>query len=465
MNGTPRLDPDRFFDACEPTRTLNLANRKANDYQYYIDFTSVRGSEIIRRLKRTIKSKANTTQPSCQLFTGHIGCGKSTELRKLQVDLEQEGFHVIYFESTDYLEMSDVDITDILLAIARQVASSLKDVDIDLEPPFFIRLFQDIAEGIKSLEIKDFKFSAGLLEINSQAKDSQDVRTQLRRKLVPQTEGIFKALNEQVLGQATNLLITKGKKGLVVIVDNLDRIDNRVKEGIKRTQPEYLFIDRGDRLAELNCHVVYTIPLVLRYSAELTNLRNRFGRPQNLPMVRVQQKDGIDDPKGISLLQQMVMARAFPQVPQEELLTPELVSQVFEQTETSSISKTFSNNEILCKLCRLSGGHVRNLLRILYACLRDEDPPVSEACLNRIIQEYQDDLFNGIEPDDWNLLYQVAQDKKVSGEEKYQRLVQNLWVLEYQDDQGKSWHDIDPILRETDFFQSLWETKSSSKPS
>ena len=458
MNGTPRLEPDRFFDACEPTRTLNLANGKSNDSRYYIDFTPVRGSEIIRRLKRTIEIKAKNNQPSCQLFTGHIGCGKSTELRRLQKELEREGFHVVYFESTDDLEMSDVDITDILLAIARQVASSLKEIEIDLEPQFFIRLFNGIAEAIKSLEIK-LSFLEGLIEITRQAKDSPDVRTQLRQKLGPQTEGILKALNEDVLGKATHLLINeRKKKGLVVIVDSLDRIDNRVREGIKRTQPEYLFIDRGDRLAQLNCHVVYTIPLVLRYSSELNTLINRFGRPQYLPMVRVQWKDRSDDPKGMSLLQQMVMARAFPQVPKEQLLIPELVSQVFEQTESLSTTKTLSTNKILCKMCRLSGGHVRNLLRILYACLRDEDPPLSDACLNRIIQEYQDDLVNGIEPDDWNLLYQVNQNKKVSGEEKYQRLVQNLWVLEYQDEKGKSWHDIYPILRETDFFRSLRET-------
>ncbi len=459
MKETPRLDPDHFFTACEPTRTLNLANRKGNDDRYYIDFTPVRGSQIIRRLKRTIERKAKSNQPSCQLFTGHIGCGKSTELRRLQKELEDEGFHVVYFESTDDLEMSDVDITDILLAIARQVASSLKDVDIDLQPPFFIKLFKSIAETIKSLKIK-VSFLEGLIEINRQAKDSPEVRTQLRQKLAPQTEGILNALNKDVLGKATDRLIgEKRKKGLVVIVDNLDRIDNRVKEGFKRTQPEYLFIDRGDRLAQLNCHVVYTIPLVLRYSSELNTLINRFGRPQHLPMVRVQWKDGSDDPKGMPLLQQMVMARAFPQVSREELLSPELVSQVFEQTETSSTTQTFRTNEILCKMCRLSGGHVRNLLRILYACLTDEDPPLSDACLNRITQEYQDDLFKGIDPDDWKWLYQVAQDKKTSGEKKYQRLVHNLWILEYQDDNGENWYDISPILRETDFFRSLRETK------
>ncbi len=465
MKGTPRLDPDRFFAACNPTLTLNLANRKANDYRYYIDFASVRGSPIIRRLKRIIESNEKSNQPSCQLFTGHVGCGKSTELQRLWKELEDEGFHVVYFESTDYLQTSDVDIIDILLAITREVANSLKKVDIDLEPPFFIQLFNSVTEAIKSLEFK-VSFLEGLIEITRQAKDSSDVRTRLRQKLGPQTAGILTALNKEVLDKANDLLINeRGQKGIVVIVDNLDRIDNRVREGLKRTQPEYLFVDRGDRLAQLNCHVVYTIPLVLRYSPELANLIQHFGRPQYLPMVRVQSKDGIDDDEGMSLLQQMVMARAFPEVPKEELLSLELVSQVFEQTETSSTTTTFSTNEILCKLCRLSGGHVRNLLRILRACIVDEEPPLSKACLNRIIREHQADLVNGIEPEDWNWLYQVAQDKKVSGEEKYQRLVQNLWVLEYQNKEGESWHDIYPVLRETDFFQSLKETKSSSKQS
>ena len=65
--------------------------------------------------------------------------------------------------------MSDVDITDILLAIARQVASSLKQVEIDLEPPFFIQLFNGIAETNKSLQIREIKasFLEGLIEMGA----------------------------------------------------------------------------------------------------------------------------------------------------------------------------------------------------------------------------------------------------------------------------------------------------------
>lgn len=129
------LDFLRFFDACDPSKTLAIANPE--DRQYYIDFASVRGGKIIEALQRTIVLRSRLNQPTCQLFTGHIGCGKSTELRRLQADLEAQGFHVVYFESTQDLDMADVDISDILLAIIRQVTESLADVGIQLKPRYF----------------------------------------------------------------------------------------------------------------------------------------------------------------------------------------------------------------------------------------------------------------------------------------------------------------------------------------
>ena len=39
-----------------------------------------------------------------------------------------------------------------------------------------------------------------------------------------------------------------GKKGLVVLVDNLDRLHSRRREGNGKSQAEYLFGERGDEL-------------------------------------------------------------------------------------------------------------------------------------------------------------------------------------------------------------------------
>lgn len=50
----------------------------AEDREYYIDFATVRGDKVIDKLKRTI-TRLSPNQPTCQRFTGHIGCGKSTD--------------------------------------------------------------------------------------------------------------------------------------------------------------------------------------------------------------------------------------------------------------------------------------------------------------------------------------------------------------------------------------------------
>ncbi|MGK7915952.1 MAG: hypothetical protein AB4038_10455 [Prochloraceae cyanobacterium] len=84
-----KLDLTRFFKASNPTRTLDLS--KAEDRQYYIDFSSVRGTNIINELRRTIMFSGD--EPTCQLFTGHIGCGKSTELSLLKRELDEKDFH------------------------------------------------------------------------------------------------------------------------------------------------------------------------------------------------------------------------------------------------------------------------------------------------------------------------------------------------------------------------------------
>ncbi len=118
------LDFNKFCDACNPSHSLMLEN--AEDMRYYIDFAAVRGGKIINILKRTI-TRVSPDKRTCQLFTGHIGCGKSTELSRLQKELTDEGFHVVYLESTKDLDEMDLDLTDIMLAIARRVTQSLEE--------------------------------------------------------------------------------------------------------------------------------------------------------------------------------------------------------------------------------------------------------------------------------------------------------------------------------------------------
>ncbi|MDY6781090.1 MAG: AAA family ATPase [Cyanobacteriota bacterium] len=433
------LDPVKFFNACNPSKTLNID--RAEDYSYYIDFSPVRGPNAIQRLRRTIVHQPDET--TCQLFAGHIGCGKSTELFRLKSELEQQGFHVVYFESSADLDMADVDVSDILLAIARQVTGSLEAANIHLKPGYLLNLFSEVADFLQTpIEFSaeaSVSFPLKLGKITAKTKDSPKLRSQLRQYLEPRTAGILEAINQEILGRATELLKQRGQKGLVTIVDNLDRVDlSRKASG--RSQPEYLFVDRGEQLKRLNCHVVYTIPLVLIFSNELSPLINRFGiKPIVLPMVAATERDGSDCQEGMKLLRQMVLARAFPHLQPEKRL--DAIAQVFDAPET------------LDRLCRISGGHARNLLILLYSCLQEEDPPIQKDCLERAIREHRDDLIAAISDSEWALLHQIVeQGDNVQGEEEYQILLRSLFLLEYRDKEGR-WFGVNPAIAESKKFQ------------
>ncbi|MEH2147660.1 P-loop NTPase fold protein [Nostoc sp.] len=431
-----KLDLVRFFQACNPSKTLVVS--KPEDRQYYIDFSKVRGAKIIEELGRTITRLA-PEQPTCQLFTGHIGCGKSTELLRLKAELEQQGFHVVYFESSQSLDMADIDVTDILLAIAREVSQSLEAIKINLKPGFFKNLFTEISELLQTpIDIGvEAELSVGIGKITAKTKDSPKLRSQLRQYLEPRTNGILESINKELLKPARDKLKQQSKKGLVVIVDNLDQVHNVFRPS-GSYQPEYLFVERGEQLNQLSCHVVYTIPLVLIFSNSLGRLTNRFGiDPKVLPMVPVKSQDDSQFLQGIMLLQQMVMVRAFPGVSWEQ--SQHLITELFDSPDT------------LERLCLVSGGHLRNLLMLLFRCIQQEDPPLSRECVNRVIKQRRNELTLAITPDEWELLREVAQEKSLRGHERYELLLRSMFVFEYRDEDS-SWFDINPILAEAKEF-------------
>jgi hypothetical protein len=441
------VDLRKFFQATDPGKALAVDNPE--DKKYYIDFSSVRGGEIIKKLKQKI-TFFSPDAPTCVLFTGHIGCGKSTELMRLKRELEQEGFHVVYFESSEDLEMTDVDISDVMLAIARRVSQSLDKLLLG-EPSRLKELLQGAAKMLNSdvtgmkfkvpgvgdvgviSEKEKFSLAFGIGEITTKAKSDATLREKLNQYLGPQKTQLLEAINQELLEPAIASLKQQGKKGLVVIVDNLDRLDSRQKP-FGRPQQEYLFVDQGEYLTKLNCHLVYTMPLALKFSNDYGNLTQRFEEPRVLPMVPVQLRDGSECDAGMELLRQMILARAFPDLD--------------EQKRLNNITEIFDSSKTLDRLCRVSGGHVRDLLRLLNTWIMEEmELPLSGATLEAVIRARRNEMTMPISDDEWELLRQVRQRKKVSGDDGYQTLIRSRLVFEYRDS-GESWFDINPILAE-----------------
>ena len=448
-------DIRQFFQNTNPSKTLVAGDPE--DQKLYIDFSSVRGGTIIQELRDNI-SFFSPDEPTCVLFTGHIGCGKSTELLRLKAELEQDGFHVVYFESSEDLEMADVDIGDVLLAIAKRISESLEAANVTPAATGFRALLDTTLKvlqtevGVKGsvnvfgnklgmdTDKREVSLSAGIAELTVVAKNDQDLRDRLNQFLGPQKTKLLDAINQELILPAIVQLKQQGKKGLVAIVDNLDRIDTQTKT-FGRPQQEYLFIDQSECLTKLQCHVVYTMPLALKFSNEYGMLQQRYETMKVLPMVPVQFQDGRVCDEGMALLRQMVLARAFPN------LDPE--------TRLARIGEIFAATESLDRLCQMSGGHVRDLLRMLHDWIRKgRELPLKAEVLEEVLRSRRNDMVLSLTDDEWELLRQVRQRKKVAGEQNYQTLIRSRLVFEYHD-RGEIWFDINPTLLESRELQGL----------
>ena len=454
------IDISQFAKAIDPSRTLVVSD--PDDREYYIDFASVRGGAIVEKVRNRI-AKLSPDDPTCSLFSGHIGCGKSTELQNLKEQLEAEGFFVVYFASTDDLEVSDVDIIDVLLVIAKQISEQLDALDaLEIPAPGLRGLLKRTADilnteidvsgklGVGDVKIGDVKvggaqvgfdtgkravtLGAGIGSLTVKAKGDAGLRAKLNQYLGPQKIELLNAINAELLEPAIAQLKARGYRGLVAIVDNLDRIDRSIK-AFGKGQQEYLFVDQGSYLNELNCHTIYTMPLSLMFSSEYGNLTQRFPHaPERLPMVRIAMREGGENASGLEKLKQMVLARIFPMSNETE--------------RRSRVGEIFAEVETFDRLCRLSGGHVRGLLKLMLQWIEEEmQLPLTADSLEGAVREQCDNETCSVSDAEWELLARVRETQEVSDDEGYEKLIRSRIVFEYRDKRG-SWYAVNPILLE-----------------
>lgn len=229
------ISPQDFYRATNPTKALDLS-QGASDRLYYIDFSEVRGGQVIEEL-RTAIAWAEATDYKCELFTGHIGCGKSTELLCLKQKLEDDGFHVVYFVSDEDLDMGDAEITEILLAIARQVSESLEQdkavsgkVWKTLQGAKKLLLSDVLKFNVETGEIPvlgkigvgwdgredgqdEMSLSTFIGNISTTTRKNRDLRDRLREFLEPKSEKVIDVLNDGLFAPVGEKLREAGKAG------------------------------------------------------------------------------------------------------------------------------------------------------------------------------------------------------------------------------------------------------------
>src|SRR5215203_78210 len=440
MMKLPAATLEDAFNACDPAQPLAAGDER------YVDLALGRGNDgnaVIQCCRRITRSE----RPLVQLFAGHRGCGKSTELRRLQKALEEAGYLVAYIEADTDIDLEDTEPTDILLSLIRSLDLSLRKLEIEVSDKHLEDCMQWFAEVVLEktdrteieAEVRSeaevsggFPLFAKLLaRFSGWIKTGTESKKQVRQNLDPQLSQLL-SRGKLFVENARLEVQKKKKKDLVLIVDSLDRIALRnLNDG--RTSHEVLFIERGNLLYGLGCHMVVTVPISLLFSSKASNLGAIFPDRHILPMVKIAERQTRAAwSTGRELLKELLSHRL-------ELIT------------------VFTENA-LDKLIEASGGHPRYLMTLVrYALDFVDELPVTNSAVERAILRLINDFDRSIPHDHWPLLVQVHEQQTVKNDAQHQLMLFNLSVLEYQNDER--WCDVHPVVLLIRAF------RESSKPS
>jgi hypothetical protein len=425
------VDLVALYNAFNPSRPLEPGN------PFYVNCHAVRGDDNIwRELGKKIEL---SDQPTCQLYTGHRGVGKTTELLTLKQMLENKGFRVVYFASEDDVAQEDAHYIDILLACTRHIAEDLKN---QANPSPLVNWLESQLKSLVDLALMEVKFEDLTLEqqisqfakLTAKLRLVPSARQKIRELLDIHSISLLDALNEFI----ADALQKQDSRKLVVIADNLDRIALTSRD-MGGTNHDEIFINRSPQLRGLNCHVIYTVPISLVYSSRATALMDIYdnnSRCPVLPMVMVRQPNGDVDPNGLAKVKELIGQRIKP-------FAPELVLE----------TEMFENAETLEKLCLLSGGHMRGVMQLTQRALSYVDTlPVTAYAARRAISEARQSYRDAVDEIDWEKLAEILVTKRVPNDGTYRNLLFTRCVLEYHLDlEGDidRWNDVHPLLKET----------------
>jgi hypothetical protein len=270
-----------------------------------------------------------------------------------------------------------------------------------------------------------------LARIKSMVQGSVERRQTIRRELQRYSADLLSRVNLLLDGAARVLERNHNPPDLLIVQDNLDRLGAEPAERV--------FIENGDLLGKLHAHAIYTAPVAMVLSAA-ANTGQVFEHRYTLPMVKVQQKGSQAYRKGIDALVSVIAARA-------------------------DLDKVFVDTRVPQYLARMSGGSVRDLMRLLFeaqSLARAEDKArIDQASARAAVQRVRVDLERTLWP--YQPLAQVHDSKSLpepEGADQHQLqqarafyadlLIKGV-VLEY--DGGECWYDVHPIMREIAAFK------------
>jgi len=337
----------------------------------------------------------------------------------------------------EWLDLDDVQPEDLVLQIVRQLAGDLSAAGVGFGEQKLKGFFATLWGKAKSPKLDSVSVGTDPLKFSFKLEQFPTARDEFRELLRGQLKTVFHLVNRELLPHAREQLALDGYDDIVLIVDDLDRIPHKVLIERGVTNHQSLFLDGSAALRAINCSMLLTVPIELAYSPAQARLaRHLRGAIETVPLLPITLRDGTPIVGGEDALIEIAGRRA---------------RQAFGTAESkpaACAARVFADDELLRRVVRYSGGHLRSLL-VTMSQLLDwiDDLPLGADVVDRYATETGRDFARALFPADRKVLAQVAADGRPSDDPRFFELLRNLYVFAYRGEEG-DWYGLNPLLRE-----------------
>jgi hypothetical protein len=368
-------------------------------------------------LNRLIRALLHThRQPPKYFFSGHRGCGKSTELNRLAADEEiRQKFFVVKYSVKEVCDVENLNYVDVLFSIGAQLFLQYVDSGRELRPELMADLEvwkSSIVERVSEEERSFGTLIGGGVQgffFSMLAKISAEDTT---RKII--REVIEPRLSELI--EKINLIVAdiEGREGksVLVIIDDLDKP--------KLEQATEIFYNNHTAITQPACYIIYTVPISMFFAQEFIAIRDKKFSLPNIKLHTKNDRTSRHEP-GYNLLKTFIFKRM-----KEDLIEPDAVDLAIKMG-----AGVFRETALIIQIAADS------------AIERGRDR-ITRDDVERAERERRSDFKRLLQTEDYDILEEVYKNNDIRGIDKIGHLLHNLSVLEYVNDEH--WWDIHPTL-------------------
>ncbi len=411
----------------------------------YVSTEAARGDFSFAKLYRQLGVDPHSLQlrqPQATqyiLFCGHVGCGKSTELRQQVAKLHHpDAYCRVFLDILTELDPHNLAYSDISLALAKLLLTRLEQDQVQIDTSYLQPLTDWFREQIEhhqetrsfASEVKaglqgktGIPFVGGLFAaITAACRTNSLYKTELRQVFKKSFHQFAAAFNQLVAHAEDRLQQAGLGRRILFVVDGTDRV--------RRDDRQRLFIDDVYQLRQLHGCFIYCAPIALLYQEN--RVYQLFDYVCKLPMIKLADKHG-NQPygPGRDALRALLFRRADPGLFADAALADQLIDHC--------------------------GGHPRDLLRLLkYAFVAAEGELFDQAAVEDAIQQLASDYRRFLTTQDYAFLCRIDQAPEDATENsaQAQHLLYNLALLEY----NRYWWQSHPIIRTLPGYQRAAQT-------